>query len=236
MPIKPGNSHGLLNTSPAHGPVKITPLPNLPDVENILSLSLPTIRHIPRRSNRNQWVKALCATFDHILTHPDAETGYKLLFMLPVCCLRMPPRTGTKVKSKTKSWFAALLDRWLAGDYENLWTDAERQFYNSTPRVAKATDIFHKRNAQRALLLVREQNLRKAVQCLLSDGLADCTDAAIDALISKHPDSRLIKLPRLVPASFLAKFHLRFCSTCFRVVALNPRTHQCLDISDSMPN
>ena len=101
----------------------------------------------------------------------------------------MPPKTGKKVKPNTKLWFSSLLDRWLAGDNQNLWTDAERQFYNSKPRVTEATDNFQQRNAQRALLLVREQNLRKAVQGLLSDGLADNTDATIDALISKHPDS-----------------------------------------------
>ena len=36
---------------------------------------------------------------------------------------------------------------------------------------------------------------------LQSDGLADNTDATIDALTSKHPDSRTTKLPRLLDDS-----------------------------------
>ena len=60
MPIKPGNSHGLLTTPTAPSPMTV-PLLTLPDVEDILSLSLPTIRHIPR-SNRNQRAKALTVT------------------------------------------------------------------------------------------------------------------------------------------------------------------------------
>ena len=159
---------------------------DLPQLEEILACALPTVRHIPRAC-RNKWSEAFSSACRTIVQNPNNENGYKLLFMLPICCLRLPPRSGKKKKRDVSLWFKSLLDRWINQDFSALWLESLSQFSDFQTRKQSKKLNQQEQNSRRALLMVREQNLSKATQCLLSAGLAENTEETFNILCSKHP-------------------------------------------------
>ena len=69
---------------------KATSQKNVPDVKNILSCWFPTVHHV-LGNFRNKCVQALSSACHRWLKNPGTQYGYRLLFTLKVCCLRLSP-------------------------------------------------------------------------------------------------------------------------------------------------
>ena len=168
----------------------------LPSFEDILNNTLPSVRHIPRAC-RVKFAKCLSLACDMVTKHPEKETGFKLLFMLPTCCLRSPPRTGKSKRVSIVRWVEKLLQRWLNSDYMGLWEEAQTQRDRRQTKVPLLTN--KARNLTRALLMAKEGNIGKALQCLQSLGIAPNCDKTIDQLLDKHPKGNTIPNEQLEP-------------------------------------
>ena len=167
----------------------------LPDFEEILALNISVIRHVPKAC-RNKWARVLASTCDFVLQNPSSEHSYRLLLMLPRCCLRMPPRTGRKKVKNTTVYFSNLFDRWLAGDYLELWKDCERAQTNRHHKQC-SDKTQQELNVSRCIALAQEGNIGKACKALLSTGLAQTTDEVCAEMSEKHPVGPELDLPFL---------------------------------------
>ena len=126
---------------------------DMPSFDEILENAQNTTQYIPR-SCGVKFAKALAQVCDKILNLPQGEEGYKLLLMLPTCCLRSPARSGHRKQIAIAKWHEKLLKRWLDGDIRGLWAESkEKTKYQRNKTPMQDTQ---KRNIERAILMAKE--------------------------------------------------------------------------------
>ena len=143
---------------------------DMPSFDEILENAQNTTRHVPR-SCRVEFAKALSQNCDKILNLPQEEEGYKLLLMLPICCLRSPARSGQRKQIAIAKWHEKLLKRWLYEDIRGLWVESKAKIKHQRNKTPMQDT--QKPNIERAILMAKEGNLGKAVQCLQSLRMAE---------------------------------------------------------------
>ena len=175
---------------------------DMPCFDEILENAQNTTRHIPR-SCRVKFAKALSQICDKILHLLQEEEGYKLLLMLPTCCLRSPARSGQRKQIAIAKWHEKLLKRWLDGDIHGLWAESKEKTKHQRNKTPMPDT--QKRNIERAILMAKEGNLGKAVQCLQSLGMAETNERTLDQLIEKHPTGKVVTSKKLHPKNAALK-------------------------------
>ena len=174
----------------AHAPA----LQQRPELDDILSSSRPTLKHIPKNC-RGLWSTALaqaCATAHLATTALGAGGGAAVMercvtawvdvLMLPKATLTPSARSGRRHHKLTGQHTRARLQRWLNGERAQLWED-------STPKKTARTGPPNNRATcrRRALDLVEEDRLGAAAAALNSQGVASNSTATLAALRAKHP-------------------------------------------------
>ena len=141
------------------------------------------------------WALAMVDILDYLdRAGNDAELtrALKWLTVLHDVLLRLPPRGGRRGHTYVSQRFAA----WSRGDYAKVlsWWKQDRQAagHPTNQRRHPANDV------ERALHLISEGELSKAVHLLTSNGLGDLSDARIvEQLRAKHPPRKEALPPSL---------------------------------------
>ena len=95
----------------------------LPCLQTIVSSHVPTCRFVPVKF-RTKWSQLLTSILDDCATTPDDELNWQKLFSVSKCILRASNRGGKKHKRNQDQRLSDRIDRWNAGEYANLWTEA----------------------------------------------------------------------------------------------------------------
>ena len=163
---------------------------------------------------RTDWAIANTQVFDRIeqARHSgnarDLDRALKWQLCLHDIMLRGPSRT-TRGAGKTIQQVACRFEAWRRGDREQLITwweqDRARALRRKEGRVsgADASGDEQQRKSERALLLIHEGELAKAMRVLDSNGVAGLTVGVLRQLQAKHP-GRSHPVPNVLPGTFPA--------------------------------
>ena len=119
--------------------------------------------------------------------------AWTLLAMLPKCVIPAPRRGGDKGKASHASIVRKCLTRWKNKEYQSLWNEASasmKRKHKSTPQI-QSIEEEDRKAALRAVRLVRDGELSRAMTALTSEPLAPNDDTTFHKLQAKHP-SRLL--------------------------------------------
>ena len=123
--------------------------------------------------------------------------------MLPTCCLRSPARSVQRKQIAIAKWNKKLLKRWLVGDIRWLWAESKAKIKHQ--RKTTTMQDTQKRSKEPAILMAKEGNLGKALQCLQSLGMAEKNGRTRDHLIEKHPTGKVVTSKELLPKNAALK-------------------------------
>ena len=94
---------------------------------------------------------------------------------------------------------------WKAGEFTDLWADVVEEDYlyirwvRKRQRKAPTPNSLRLSNARRARRLTEEGQYKKALQALLSKGIAGASAEVFDQMLSKHPQAAPPSLPQGPP-------------------------------------
>ena len=148
--------------------------PLFPSIHAILQVKLPTLQHVPKVV-RNEWASVLSVLCSDIVRHPSCMAKWQLLFMLPRCILASPVRGGRSHYRETLELVRGRICRLKAGEFMDLWADVveeDLRWVRKRQRKAPTPNCFRLSNARRARRLTEEGQYKKALQALLSEGIA----------------------------------------------------------------
>jgi hypothetical protein len=78
-----------------HSPTTVhMPPVSLPSLQEICSLTVPTLQHVPKGVRDGAWARVIGDVLGEISSIPDCAEGWSKLFMLARCILYNPPRSG----------------------------------------------------------------------------------------------------------------------------------------------
>ena len=93
----------------------------LPSLSSIHDRFVPTIKNVPSKLHR-LWAQCLARSLAQAVWSNNT-TSWTELQMLPKCTLCRPTRGGSSHKSLKLAWTRNRLQRWLAGERAQLWSD-----------------------------------------------------------------------------------------------------------------
>ena len=175
--------------------------PLFPSIHAILQVKLPTLQHVPKVV-RNEWASILSVLCSDIVRHPSCMAKWQLLFMLPRCILASPVRGGRSHYRETLELVRGRICRWKAGEFTDLWADVveeDLRWVRKRQRKAPTPNSLCLSNARRARHLTEEGQYKKALQALLSEGIAGASAEVFDQMLSKHPQAAPPSLPQGPP-------------------------------------
>ena len=94
---------------------------DLPSLSTIHSRFVPTIKNIPK-GLRKLFAQCLTKALARVVWNNDGASWTELQ-MLPKCILCCPTRGGKSHRSQRLTWTRGRLNRWLAGERMQLWSD-----------------------------------------------------------------------------------------------------------------
>ena len=183
-------------------PSSLYSAPSLPSILEIVQVTLPTLQHVPK-GVRSDWAGLLADLSSNIMRNPLCLEKWRRLFMLPCCILASPVRGGRSHWRQTLETVRRRIRRWKAGDIIGLWSDVEEENSRwSRKRRPKAPSPNSLRlaNAWRAKRLTEEGQYKKALQALLSEGVAGASPEVLNEMLAKHPQAPPPSLPQGPPA------------------------------------
>ena len=203
LPASSQPSNEVTNQSSSFHTISSPPSsPPLPSIHTILQVKLPTLQHIPKVV-RNEWASILSDLCSDIVRHPSCMAKWQLLFMLPRCILASPVRGGRSHYRETLELVRRRIRRWKAGEFTDLWSDVveeDSRWVRKRQRKAPTPNSLRLSNARRARRLTEEGQYKKALQALLSEGIAGASAEVIDQMLSKHPQVAPPSLPQGPPS------------------------------------
>ena len=153
----------------------------LPSLQTIVSSHVPTCRFVPVKF-RTKWSQLLTSILDDCATTPDDEINWQKLFSVSKCILRASNRGGKKHKRNQDQRLSDRIDRWNAGEYANLWTEAL-----AMKQARKKSTNGIEELASRAKSLCLQGQFGLAAKILSSEGLAPNNRGTLKALEELHP-------------------------------------------------
>jgi hypothetical protein len=185
------------------------PMP-LPSLEEIMSLSRPTLKHIPFKA-RQIWGRVLQDAIHQATTNNSLES-FTHLAMLAKCVLPSAKRAGRK-HTHRKS-ITDLCKQWVAGKRLELWEEAVKNSRKPTTSKAKIKNTKEetaKHNQMAAIAFAEEGLYGKACRVLSSKGLAPYSEETRLLLEEKHPKQAVPTIPEVeVPSLQLpTNFNIR---------------------------
>ena len=177
--------------------------PELPSIEDVMTLVCPTVRHVPSRI-KESWSRLLSNELFILTARIRSEQAWKRFFMLPKCVMRIDSskrsgkRRSKQLRNKT-SGIPERIERWKKGEILDLWKEAisSRCTKDQTKKpLEDDVSLQLKRNIKRATRLAGDGQFSRAVQALMSDGVAEPTEGVWKLLKEKHPANSPPPLPK----------------------------------------
>jgi hypothetical protein len=174
----------------------------LPSLKEIAEVPKFGIMKVPPNSNivQEMWKEAALHTIDLVLKNND-EHSWTLYYMLPYCTLVGPMRAGKRNGSK-KLFIKNVcrrMERWIEGDYLNLWNEATQELCNKRKTTKK--DQPSGTNMKIVQERISQNRLSDACKTLASQGIAECCDDTFEKLKTKHPEGPEYDIPTDLPAA-----------------------------------
>ena len=175
--------------------------PHLPPLNSIFEVKLPTLRHVPKGA-RNEWAHLLTGLCFNIAHYPSRLVNWQLFFMLPRCILATPVRGGRTHWREVLKLVQSRIRRWKAGEIGELWSamleEGSRWSRRRRPKSPTPESQRHS-NVRRAKLATEEGQYRKALQALLSEGIATPSSSIVEEMLAKHPQAPVPSIPHDPP-------------------------------------
>ena len=167
-------------------------LVSLPSLHFILSVTIPTLRHVPKGA-RDVWAGVVGDVFRAISGDPSNLDGWAKFFMLSRCILANPERGGRCHWRDTVRIVHARIRRWKEGDIMGLWSEVgavEDRLHHRRGKPRKLSPVsLRAANARRARRAIEDGQYKKAMQALSSDGLAPASAEVYSEMLAKHPQA-----------------------------------------------
>ena len=146
--------------------------PSLPSILEIVQVTLPTLQHVPK-GVRSEWAGLLADLSSDIVRNPLCLEKWRRLFMLPRCILASPVRGG-----------------------RSHWRQTLETVRRRIRPKAPSPNSLRLANARRAKRLTEEGQYKKALQALLSEGVARASPEVLNEMLAKHPQAPPPSLPQ----------------------------------------
>ena len=170
-------------------------IPDLPPLSEVLQTYISTLDHIPR-ARRDSCAIELSIIHEKIVSDPSVY-NWTLLLIFAKCVLFTPLRGGRGPSRNLPSVIDDRLKLWSQGRFRDLWENAKsnQQKVQRRQQRRSSEGLSRDINAKRALSKARAGQYRNALQALGSEGLADDSQAVLQALSAKHPQAPAPILP-----------------------------------------
>ena len=165
----------------------------LPSFLEATEAYIPTHRY-PPKSIRPEFSRCLADVWQKLADNPGDPNAWLLLYVFPRVILPATPGPIRDATSKVDA-IRGRLQRWRQGDFSALWQEAV-QVSKNRPRKRRrrgapppSEKTQHEKNVERAQNLGQEGLFTKSLQALVSNGLAEHTQATLEEMKQKHPFS-----------------------------------------------
>ena len=154
-------------------------------LEKVLSSRISVLKHLPKKS-RLPVARCLIEMFNHISSSPSNVLPYIKLLIFPKLVLFSHKRAGRAKRNQLNGEISKRLSLWNIGEFDTLLMAA--MMHSPSPSSIKrcSTESSH---ARRAKVLISEGNFSKALQALVSEGLATLDEASFKKPVGKHPSA-----------------------------------------------
>ena len=169
---------------------QIPPAASLPTMQEAHSTYIPTHKW-PPKSVRPEFARALTSLWTRMATSPEDERLWVMesIFWRVILPAGHGPSLGDPM-SQTRT-IRERLRRWQEGQCGELWAEAVAGEKSKPKRRKKKQGGEPKsqeeKNAARSVILAQEGQYTKALEALVSNGLAECTPETLKEMQSKHP-------------------------------------------------
>jgi hypothetical protein len=133
--------------------------------------------------------EALQTSLEYALNSEFSELSMKLLHIFPICTLRKPLRGRRRRNRRSLTEYSKdLLNRWINGDYQSLFSECLDEFQNAPPYREFSNNSSNSpvQNFKRAYQLLQKSRISDAVKALSSRGF-DNSNEVFEILVDKHP-------------------------------------------------
>ena len=159
--------------------------PVLPPLSTTCFAPIPTCKQISYRY-RQLWAAALSEAMSAAV-RDNTTNAWALLAMLPKCVLPAPYRGGRKGHTSHANHVLKCLERWKAGEYAALWSDALPAASKKQLTASPNSHADDERAAIRAELLARQGEFSRGMAALTASPMAPDNPETLSKLQKKHP-------------------------------------------------
>ena len=166
----------------------------LPGLAELFRVPMPTLNYIPP-AVCNMWSRVIGSHMDKLAADINNIFLWKLFVILPFVIFpsyKMDRRSRRPSGRLTQSQaILQRLERWRAGEIAELYAEALQltRMGRRGQRKQMSEDDLNSHNAKKASQLVADGALRKAMEVLVSPGLAEPTAATRDRMQRLHPSA-----------------------------------------------
>ena len=170
------------------------PLPlhaELPTLEEVHTTHIPTFTWVPK-SARGDLSRVMAELYNKVVNNRSNVAVWSLFYMFPKCIFYAVTEKNKRDNMTLSKAVKQRLARWRRGgkEYRELWEEAVRSTRvrpQSKKKAAEVQPSQEERNGKRAIRLAQQGEYTRAVQSLLSSGLAEHTRANVRQMQAKHP-------------------------------------------------
>ena len=170
--------------------VTVPPRHELPTLEEVHTSEIQTLTWIPK-SARGDYSRVTAELYNKVVNNRQKISAWSPFLMFPKCVLYTMPEKNKKDSKTLTKLIKERLARWRrGGEYMRLWQEAVQNTRSRPKSKKKAADSepsLEERNATRATRLAQQGKYTRAVQSLLSAGLAQHNITNVRQMQAKHP-------------------------------------------------
>ena len=184
--MRPGSQAGTQLTQDA----PIPSLAELPSIEEVHVAQVPTFTWVPK-SVRGDFARVVTELYNNVVNNRQNPAVWTLLYMFPKCIMYATTDKRKKDDMTMTKSVKMRLARWRRDgeEYKKLWSEAVKSTSGSQRRkkAAEVQQTQEERNGTAATRLAQQGEYTRAVQRLLSTGLAEHNRDNVRQMQAKHP-------------------------------------------------
>ena len=186
QPVRPGSQAGTQLSQDAPKPS----LAELPSLEEVHVAQVPTFTWVPK-SVRGDFARVVTELYNNVVNNRQNPAVWTLLYMFPKCIMYATTDKRKKDDMTMTKSVKMRLARWRRGgeEYKKLWSEAVKSTSGSQRRkkAAEVQQTQEERNGTAVTRLAQQGEYTRAVQRLLSTGLAEHNRDNVRQMQAKHP-------------------------------------------------